>query len=156
MLDTRLASAIKLWIASASLAVLLLGCVNRSNPEDFISLQIYQKWKLQRGESISGYKVLAGLGDIAIDLAGKPVYAPFDGQARQDQHQCLVFSSPDVPAYLFRLCGLSDLRLGTHNRGNVLGKGSILFVSTLRKQPDGTWALVEPSQSTLKGILSKP
>ncbi|MBF2025823.1 MAG: hypothetical protein IGS48_03530 [Oscillatoriales cyanobacterium C42_A2020_001] len=139
----------------AALALLLVGCDRGSNPEDTINLEVYQKWKLQPGTQIAGRTILAGLGDISIALDGKPVYAPFDGRAQKDQRACLIFSSPDVPAYLFRLCGLTDLRLGEHRQGETIGSGSMVHIATLRKQPDGTWAIVEPSKPTIEKFLTK-
>lgn len=155
MWGTRLASGVRTLGWAAIAVTLLSGCRSNLNPDDMINLQVYQKWQLQPGDELAGHKVLAGLGDISIALNGKSVYAPFDGRAQKDQRDCLVFSSPDVPAYLFRLCGLSDLRLGTHSQGATLGKGSTVHVATLRKQPDGTWAIVEPSKPILQRILSK-
>jgi len=154
MQGTRLASAVRFfgWLA---LPMLLLGCNAQTNPEDTINLQVYQKWQLQPGEQLSGYRVLAGLGDISIALDGKSVYAPYDGRAQKDQRECLVYSTPDVPAYLFRLCGLSNFNLGDRRQGDALGSGSIVHIATLRKQPDGTWAIVEPSKPILEKILTK-
>ncbi|MDX2232085.1 MAG: hypothetical protein NW220_20795 [Leptolyngbyaceae cyanobacterium bins.349] len=157
MRATRLASAVSAvrWGAIALLTVLLASCNQMTDESNTIQLQVYQKWQLQPGEVINGRRVLAGLGDISIALDGNPVYAPFDGRAQKDQRECLIFSTPDVPAYLFRLCGLSELRLGDRRQGDELGKGSMVHFATLRKQPDGTWAIVEPSEPIIKKILSK-
>ena len=156
MPDTRLVSVVKpmgWWLVA--LAMVLAGCDRSSDPADSINLQVYQKWQLQPGDEIKGHKILAGLGDISIALDGKSVYAPFDGRAQKDQRECLIFSSPDVPAYLFRLCGLSNLRLGEHRQGDTIGSGSQVHMATLRKQPDGTWAIVEPSKLTIEKFLTK-
>ncbi|EKQ67656.1 hypothetical protein OsccyDRAFT_3939 [Leptolyngbyaceae cyanobacterium JSC-12] len=142
------------WLLTL-LATLLVGCDRRSSPDDSINLQVYQKWQLQPGTEIKGYKILAGLGDISIALDGKSVYAPFDGRAQKDQRECLIFSSPDVPAYLFRLCGLANLHLREHRQGDIIGSGSQVHIATLRKQPDGTWAIVEPSIPTIEKFLTK-
>jgi hypothetical protein len=120
-----------------------------------INLNLYQKWQFQPGDQIAGYPIAAGLGDISIELNGKSVYAPFDGLVQKDQRSCLIFSTPDVPAYLFRLCGISNPRLGRCNQGEVLGTATFLHFATLRKQPDGTWAIVESSKSVLESILTK-
>lgn len=133
----------------------LAGCSTSPNSNDLIDLKLYQQWQLQPGSVIKGYSVVGGLGDIAIALNGQPVYAPFDGRVQKDPRNCLIFSSPDVPAYLFRLCGVQNGQLGIHNQGDRIGSASTVYIATLRKQPDGTWAIVEPSQPILERILSK-
>jgi hypothetical protein len=135
--------------------LILSACDRPDTSTQTINLKLYQNWQLQPGDTIAGYLVIAGLGDISIELNGKSVYAPFDGQTQQDQRQCLIFSSPSVPAYLFRLCGISNPRLGGCNQGDVLGTGTVLHVATLRKQPDGTWAIVESSKPMIERILTK-
>jgi len=161
MLGMGLASAVRspvrtLGGLAIGLSLMLPGCHQPPATDQTINLQIYQKWQLQPGDNIKGHLVLAGLGDISIALDGKSVYAPFDGRAQKDQRECLIFSTPDVPAYLFRLCGLADLRLGDRRQGESLGSGAMVHFATLRKQPDGTWAIVEPSKPMIGKILSKP
>ncbi len=142
--------------AGLALALLLLSACDRApNPTEIINLNIYQKWQLQPGDNVAGFPVVSGLGDVSIELNGKSVYAPFEGQAQKDQRNCLIFSSADVPAYLFRLCGISNPRLGNSNPGDSLGSGAVLHFATLRKQPDGTWAIVEPSKTMIERILTK-
>ena len=156
MPGTHLASVIKAGGGVViALAVVLTGCNQVADENHTINLQVYQKWQLQPGSTIGGRKVLAGLGDISIALDGS-VYAPFDGRAQKDQRECLIFSTPDVPAYLFRLCGLSDMRLGDRRQGEVLGQGAMVHFATLRKQPEGTWAIVEPSKPIIEKILTQP
>jgi len=156
MQGTRLASVAKPFrFVAIGLSLLLSSCNQVNDADNTIKLNVYQKWQLQAGSEVKGFKVLAGLGDIAIALDGKSVYAPFDGKAQKDQRECLVYLTPDVPAYLFRLCGLSNLRLGDRRQGDEIGSGSTLYFSTLRKQPDGTWAIVEPSKPIIEKILSK-
>lgn len=142
----------------AGLALMLLlfsACDRASQSPETINLKLYQQWQLQPGDKIAGYPVVAGLGDISIELNGKSVYAPFEGQAQKDQRNCLIFSSPDVPAYLFRLCGISNPRLGDSKQGDSLGSGAVLHFATLRKQPDGTWAIVESSKPMIERVLTK-
>ncbi|NJP10842.1 MAG: hypothetical protein HC866_16335 [Leptolyngbyaceae cyanobacterium RU_5_1] len=138
-----------------AIALLLAGCIRSSDAENTITLKLYQNWQLQAGDSIGGYSVVAGLGDISVALNGKSVYAPFDGRAQKDQRNCLIFSSPDVPAYLFRLCGVANLRLGSCSQGDILGNAAIVHIAALRKQPEGTWAIVEPSKPIIERIVSK-
>lgn len=141
----------------ALLAILLLtGCTRPSDSEPPLEIRLYQSWELQPGDTIAGRSVIGGLGDISIALDGNPVYAPFDGRAQRDTRNCVIFSSADVPAYLFRLCGLSDPSLGRLNQGDVIGRGTTLQFAALRKQPNGTWAIVEPSKRMLERTLKKP
>ncbi|NJL88087.1 MAG: hypothetical protein HC886_22345 [Leptolyngbyaceae cyanobacterium SM1_1_3] len=118
------------------------------------SVPVQQTWELQLGDRIAGYFVSASLGDISIELDGAKVYAPFPGDVEPtDIEYCVVFSSAEVPAYLFRLCGLRRPKLGSVSQGEAIGSGRYLHFATLRRQPDGTWAIVEPSSSVLERIL---
>jgi hypothetical protein len=118
------------------------------------TIQIQQTWQLQPGDSVGKYQIAAGLGDISIELDGGKVYAPFDGRVQPNVRDCVLFSSPDVPAYLFRLCGLNQPRLGQVKQGTAIGSGAYLHFATLRKLPEGTWTIVEPSQSILERLLN--
>ena len=140
---------------------ILLGCLTGlsgcnggqfSPPPRRISLQ--QTWELQPGDSIAGHFVSASLGDVSIALDGSRVHAPFDGEVEPAaQTHCVFFSSPEVPAYLFRLCGIQRPRLGHLKLGEVIGKGDYLHFATLRRQPEGTWTIVEPSSNILERAL---
>jgi hypothetical protein len=132
-----------------------LGCARAPNADPAPAIKLYQTWELQPGDTLGDRRVLGGLGDISIALDGNSVYAPFDGRTQIDQHHCLIFSSPDVPAYLFRLCGLSDLRSSTVSQGDTIGNGNLLQFAALRKQPNGTWAIVEPAKAILERTLKK-
>jgi hypothetical protein len=143
------------WMLGAIALFALTSCSISASPDEKIDLKLYQTWQLKPGDSIDGNTVVAGLGDISIELNGKSIYAPFNGRAQQDQRSCLIFSSPDVPAYLFRLCGVSNLQLGSRNQGDSLGTASTLHFATLRKQPNGTWAIVEPSKPVIERVLTK-
>lgn len=132
-----------------------VGCTKPPSPESPLSIKLYQSWELQPGDTIADRKVLGGLGDISIALDGNQVYAPFDGRAQLDNRRCLIFSSPDVPAYLFRLCGLKEPHLGEVSEGEAIGKGDLLLFAALRKQPNGTWAIVEPAKAILERMLKK-
>lgn len=114
---------------------------------------VQQQWQLQPGSVVAERTVVAGLGDISIALEGGSVYAPFSGSL-QATGRCAVFTSPDLPAYLTRLCGLRRVRSGPVQRGDRLGSGQMLHFATLRKQPDGTWAIVEPSQDLVSRFLA--
>lgn len=117
-------------------------------------IQIQQAWQLQPGDAIGQYRIAAGLGDISIDLDGGKVYAPFTGRVQPNVADCVLFSSPELPAYLFRLCGLKQPRLGPIQQGQAIGSGEYLHFATLRKLPEGTWTIVEPSRSILEQLLN--
>ena len=155
---TRMRKLFVLIRTIAAFVSLLLpfGCARAPDPDATRDVTLYQAWQLQRDDTVGDRRVLGGLGDISIALGGNSVYAPFDGRTQIDKHQCLLFSSPDVPAYLFRLCGLDKPQPSTVNRGDVIGSGDVLQFAALRKQPNGTWAIVEPSKTTLESTLKKP
>ncbi|MDX2099398.1 MAG: hypothetical protein SFW36_16590 [Leptolyngbyaceae cyanobacterium bins.59] len=138
------------------IALLLGGCLNQQVDIPPRAIKFYQNWQLQPGNVVAGYPVVSGLGDISIQLKGKPVYAPFRGRVEPHTSACVVFSSPEVPAYLFRLCGLNRPHLGDLEAGDKIGSGEMLQFAALRKQPNGTWAFVEPSQSILEQLLRQP
>ncbi|MCU0565462.1 MAG: hypothetical protein MUF49_02570 [Oculatellaceae cyanobacterium Prado106] len=150
------------WKRLGLLFIVLLthtGCSVSPSAEPPRSIQVQQTWQLQPGDKIGTHLVVAGLGDISIDLSGESAYAPFDGRVQPIQpamQNCVVFSSPEIPAYLFRLCGLQNLRLGAVYQGNVIGQGAYLHFATLRRQTDGTWAMVEPARDILERILRSP
>jgi hypothetical protein len=114
------------------------------------NIPIHQEWALQPGSEVGGYRVMGGLGDVSIELGGKAIHAPFDGQVQPTDNNCVAFSSPEVPAYLFRLCGLRRPRLGPVEAGQPIGRGQVLQFAAMRRQPDGTWALVEPAVDILE------
>jgi hypothetical protein len=135
---------------------LCAGCstLPTATPEPARSIQIQQEWQLQPGDQIGDYQIAAGLGDISIELGNRKVYAPFDGRVQPNVRDCVLFSSPDVPAYLFRMCGLNQPRFGAVEAGDPIGSGQYLHFATLRKLPEGTWTIVEPSRSILEKLLS--
>jgi hypothetical protein len=143
------------WGAIVTFLLLSTSCSPSPNSESTIDIKLYQTWELQPGDTVAGRPVLGGLGDISIHLDGNNVYAPFDGKIQFDKRRCAIFSSPDVPAYLFRLCGLSAPRLGNLKQGEEIGSGELLQFAALRKQPNGTWAIVEPAKSILERTLAK-
>lgn len=114
---------------------------------------------MQPGDTLGDHQIQSGLGDVAINMEGKRLYMPFDGRVEPDQDSqdlCVVISSPEVPAYLFRVCGMNRVRLGEQRQGAVLGSGQIVAFAALRRQTDGTWALVEPAKDLLTKFIEKP
>ncbi|MBW4520437.1 MAG: M23 family metallopeptidase [Scytolyngbya sp. HA4215-MV1] len=136
--------------------VLLTGCSSQASNPPIVDIQLYQQWQLQPGDTIAGRSVTGGLGDISIELDGNAVYAPFDGKVDPTKANCVLFSSPDVPGYLFRFCGLTAPKLGDVLQGDPIGTGNHLEFAALRKQSDGRWAMVEPAKSILERTLRKP
>jgi hypothetical protein len=120
------------------------------------TINVQQTWQMQPGTQVSNYSIVASLGDVSIDLGGDRIYAPFDGLLQpQVDSDCLIFSSPEVPSYLLRLCGVKDANLGEVKQGDSLGTVQLLHFATLRKQPDGRWALVEPARDLLERLLQE-
>ncbi len=142
------------WLGA--IALLLAGC-SALPPASPRQIHIHQSWPLQPGRNVAGYMVTGGIGDVSLNLRGGAVMAPFDGQVQQGQPStCVLFSSRELPAYLLRLCGLQQPKIGAVRQGEVIGTGRSLHFAALRKQPDGTWALVEPSLSLLDQTLTRP
>jgi len=155
MPDMTLASVVNglTWVAIALPFLLCGSCTRLPNPESILDIHLYQTWQVQPGDMIAGRQVLGGLGDLSIALNGNSVYAPFRGKTQLDKRHCVIFSSPEVPAYLFRFCGLSTPHIGDLNQGEAIGNGSLLQFATLRKQPNGTWAIVEPAKAIVARTL---
>lgn len=146
------------------MAVLLSGCTRSSQAP--VALQLHQQWQLQPGQHVAGYSISSGLGDVVLNLGGQAVYMPKSGLVQplvsategqsQTGPQCVALSSPEIPAYRLRLCHLRQLQLGHRAAGQVIGRGEQVAIAMLRKQPEGTWAFVEPSQNLLEALLTQP
>lgn len=142
-----------LKVAVAGILLLSVSCSRQTLPESPREIQLYQNWELQPGDVVAGHAVVSGLGDVSIALKGDVVYAPFDGRVQPNIANCVVFSSEEVPTYLFRLCGLKSPHFGFRRKGAVMGKGNELHFAVLNQQPDGRWAMVEPSKKILEQML---
>ncbi|MEM8808840.1 MAG: hypothetical protein AAGF01_22710 [Cyanobacteria bacterium P01_G01_bin.38] len=129
----------------------LPGCQPEKVP--LRTIQIQQEWALQPGGEVAGYAVSSGLGDITLELGGDGVQMPFTGEVQPTIGNCVVISSPEVPAYLFRLCGVRRPQLGQREQGQIVGRAQQLVFAALRKQPNGTWAMVEPSTALIENLL---
>lgn len=135
------------------LMLLAGGCSVNNAKEPTRVVQIQQTWQMQPGDRVGGHRVAGGLGDISIELNGDSVYAPFDGRVQPNVQGCVIFSSPDIPAYLFRMCGLKHPKLGAVEEGVAIGSANYFQFAALRKQPDGKWAMVEPARDFLERTL---
>ncbi|MEO0535343.1 MAG: hypothetical protein AAF215_15910 [Cyanobacteria bacterium P01_A01_bin.123] len=151
MLPSRQALGRLLGVVSSAIAI--VGCSQGATVAPR-PVPLQQQWELQPGMVVGGRQVSASLGDVSVELNGAAVYAPFQGDVEPlKDSPCVLFSTPEVPAYLFRLCGLEHPRLGPVKQGKKIGKGRYLHFATLRRQPDGTWAIVEPSSDILTRSL---
>jgi len=143
------------WTALPLLGLLGLGACGLSPaqvPPRHIPVQ--QNWTLQPGSEVGGFPVMGGLGDVSIELRGGKIRAPFDGQLQPTASDtCVAFTTPEIPAYLFRLCGVMKPRLGDVDAGQVMARSQILQFAAMRRQPDGTWAIVEPATDILEKTL---
>ncbi len=139
------------YLSLLIIAIGLGSCVNRSAPTPR-SITLQQQWALNPGDEIAGNLVAGSLGDISLHLKSAQIAAPFDGELEMSElDDCALYSTPEIPAYLFRLCGLHAVAYGEIKAGEIIGKGEYLSFATLRRQPDGTWIIVEPA----KGVLEK-
>ena len=134
--------------------VFLSSCQSRSVPPQRV-INIQQQWELEPGDLIADQLVVGSLGDISVQLKRQPLRSPFPGKVEPSTFdQCIIYSTPEVPAYLFRFCGLQRPKLGSVRAGQVIGRGSHVQFATLRRQPDGTWIIVEPSTGVLERAIS--
>ncbi|WP_228015329.1 hypothetical protein [Leptolyngbya ectocarpi] len=118
-------------------------------------IKIHQQWELEPGDLIGEHLVVGSLGDISIQLKRQALRAPFLGKVEPSTiEQCVIYSTPEVPAYLFRFCGLRRPRFGDVKAGQTMGRGRHIQFATLRRQPDGTWIIVEPSTGILERAVS--
>lgn len=134
-------------------ALLVAAC--QSSPPPPRNIAIQQTWELQVGNQLGDYRISSGLGDITLELAGNPVQMPFDGKVQSMDDHCVAITSPEVPAYLFRLCGISRPSLGQKSQGHTLGRAEQLVFATFRKEPDGTWVLIEPATDLIAQFLTE-
>lgn len=145
-----------IFSAAFFLLIFLAGCGSQRTSEAPKQFPMTQNWELKPGDIIANHKILGGLGDISIALKGKNLYAPYNGRVQPHNSQCVVFSSEEVSAYLFRICGLQSTQFGSRSRGETMGKGEQVHIALLNKQADGKWAMVEPSREIIEQMLEQP
>ncbi|WP_199312033.1 hypothetical protein [Phormidium tenue] len=153
----RSLSRLALGLGLGMLLLGLGGC-DRLTPTVPRQIVLKQTWEIESGDRVAGQLVTGSLGDISIRLEGARLRAPFTGQVElaAQGFNCIYFSTPEVPAYLFRYCGVSHPHLGPIEAGTVMGRGRYIHFATLRRQPDGSWAMVEPSDRVLERSLNRP
>ncbi len=137
------------------LLLLIVSCTKQPVGESTRELELYQNWELQPGDTIANHQVKGGLGDISISLDGDNIYAPIPGKVQRYKAGCVIFASDELPIYLFRLCGLNHPRIGLRRAGQIIGYGDELQLALLNKQPNGRWALVEPSKKIIEQMLQQ-
>ena len=137
----------------AALLPMVVAC--QSSPPAPRTITIQQTWELQVGNHVGDYRISSGLGDITLDLRGDSVTMPFDGKVQPMDEHCVALTSSEVPAYLFRLCGINRPSLGQRHQGHSIGRAQHLVFAAFRKEPDGTWALVEPATDLIQQFLTE-
>ncbi|NES97472.1 MAG: hypothetical protein F6K32_20080 [Desertifilum sp. SIO1I2] len=142
---------------------------DRTSKNQAKEIAIRELWEIQAGETIAGYRIAGGLGDVSIEFKGS-ILAPMQGLVTGDfvlvsdnnliknPTDCVIFSSSQMPAYLLKSCGLSDRNLGRVQQGNPIGKtGGYLHLSLLNyRKTDtqaGQWIYVSPSSKFLERLL---
>lgn len=153
-------TALRRLALSLGLGLLLaaLGSCRSLVPPVPRQIVLKQAWEIESGDRVAGQLVTGSLGDVSVRLQDARLRAPFAGQvelAAKGFH-CIYFSTAEVPAYLFRYCGVRQPRLGKVEAGEAMGRGGQIQFATLRRQPDGTWAIVEPSDRVLERSLNQP
>jgi hypothetical protein len=142
----------------------------QSEPQQQIrEIEVQQTWGMPAGVQIGKYRIASGLGDISLEMEGTS-FAPIDGwnegdfvlisqgNLQRNQDDCTIFSSPQMPAYLLKLCGLKHKNTGRIEQGKPLGKtDGYLHISLLsyRKADRGraTWVYVSPSAQLLESLV---
>ncbi len=148
-------SRLQLNLWTPVLGLILSSCQSQAIPPQRV-INIQQQWELEPGDLIGDHLVVGSLGDISIQLKHQSLRAPFPGKVEPSTFdQCVIYSTPEVPAYLFRFCGLRRPRFGPIKAGQSIGGGSHVQFATLRRQPDGTWIIVEPSTGVLERAISR-
>jgi hypothetical protein len=132
-------------------------------------VKVQQSWGLQIGDAIGTATVVGSLGDVSLSHRGR-VFAPVDGWVEGDfvtivgdellpsEPDCVLFSSPQLPSYLMKACGLVQRYLGAVEAGQPIGRtGGALHVSLLSRRRDqaansdaeAEWVYVSPSPEFL-------
>jgi len=134
-------------------------------------IELKNTWGVQAGNQIDRYPIVSGLGDISLKLSGE-VLAPFDGYVKgkfvlvtdgnliRNTEDCVLFSSPQIPAYTSKICGLERRYLGRIEQGKPLGKtDGYVHVSLLSLRREGSdrvqWVYVSPSSEFLQRLVNQ-
>lgn len=132
-------------------------------------VELETTWGVRAGEEIGRFPVVSGLGDISIRFDGE-VVAPFDGLVRdqfvlisdgvltRNNRDCVLFVSPQTPAYLSKICGLDRHYSGHVEQGDAIGSSDgyvhIALFSYRRQTEDQlSWVYVSPSAEFLNRLV---
>lgn len=132
-------------------------------------IEIKKVWQIQAGEFIAGHRVIGGLGDISLEYEGS-VKAPVAGVVNSEfvlvtdsdliagTKDCVIFSSPQLPAYLLKICGLTERYIGPVDENSPIGEtdGSLhLSLLSFRKDANQTsnWIYVSPSSKLIEQLV---
>ncbi len=134
-------------------------------------IELDRSWGIQTGDLVRDRRVVGGLGEISIEMNGQS-YAPFDGEIEGNfativegtiapgGRDCAIFSSPQMPAYLLKLCGFEQRYLGAVSEGDPIGKtDSHLHVALLSYRPGEDnapqWVYVPPSPQLIEKLVGR-
>ncbi|MGC9502305.1 hypothetical protein [Baaleninema sp.] len=123
------------------------------------------------GDEIADRPVVAEFGELSLRATGR-VFAPVDGWAngqfrfvtggrlRSMPSDCTILSSPQIPNYLLKLCGLARRHLGYRRVGEPLGRtDGYLHVALLTYRSDEAgdrWVYVPPAPSLVQTLFDRP
>ncbi len=131
-----------------------------------VELELRRTLGVQSGEQIANRRVVAGLGDLSLESTGE-VYAPTNGHVEANfalisegtmtrgANDCVLFTSPQLPTYMSRLCGLKKRNVGSIQQNKAIGEtNGYLHVAllSLRRNEDRSlkWMYVSPSPDFVK------
>ncbi|MDY6936283.1 MAG: hypothetical protein SWY16_01345 [Cyanobacteriota bacterium] len=140
-------------------------------PRSVREIELQNTWGVKAGESIDRYLVASGLGDISLAMKGK-VLAPLDGNIEhkfvlisdgsliRGTSDCVIFSSPQMPAYLIKLCGLASRNFNRIESGKPIGEtNGYLHISLFSYRPNpengATWVYVPPSPQLIQNLVAQ-
>ena len=140
------------------------------SPHSVREIELQNTWGVKAGDSIEGYFIASGLGDISLAMKGK-VIAPIDGNVEENfvlisdgslirgPSDCIIFSSPQLPAYLIKLCGLASRNLEQVEGGKPIGKtNGYLHISLFSYRPNqesgAIWVYVPPSPQLIESLVA--
>ncbi|NES95788.1 MAG: hypothetical protein F6K32_11250 [Desertifilum sp. SIO1I2] len=134
-------------------------------------IDIKEIWENHSGQKIAGYPVVGGLGDISLEYRGN-IVAPLGGEVEgnfvlatetslvKNTSDCVLYSTPQQPGYLLKLCGLKERNSGDLKAGETIGKtDGLLHLSllTFRRSSNERpqWIYVSPSTQIIASVLSE-
>jgi hypothetical protein len=137
----------------------------------FKEIELQKSWGIHAGDVIGNYPVAGGLGEISLRIRGN-IRAPMDGRVEDkfvlvsegtiinSDDNCVLFSSPQLPAYLSKFCGLETQNLGLVRQGQSIGKtDGYLHVAllTYRQSAENRnqWVYVSPSMGWLEKLVAQ-